>query len=114
MPRSLATLVQKLLRRGARFWYPRNNEATSAMQIPPASEAAIWSRLIGPERNGLSRNAALSLLKLDFSDEDRARSKESIGEEIDNDTVLMRDRRGRVIGFERLNYPTQKQRMLNI
>jgi uncharacterized protein YuzE len=36
--------------------------------------------------------------------------KESICEEIDDDTVLMKDRRGRVIGFERLNYLTRKQR----
>ncbi len=36
-------------------------------------------------------------------------SKEHICEEIDDDVVLMKDRRGRVIGFERLNYLTKKQ-----
>jgi uncharacterized protein YuzE len=36
-------------------------------------------------------------------------SKEHLCEEIDDDVVIMKDRRGRVIGFERLNYPTRKQ-----
>jgi len=31
-------------------------------------------------------------------------AKEAISEEIDDDVVLMKDRRGRIIGFERLNY----------
>jgi uncharacterized protein YuzE len=35
--------------------------------------------------------------------------KESVCEEIGDDMVLMKDRRGRVIGFERLNYLTRKQ-----
>lgn len=35
--------------------------------------------------------------------------KESICEEVDDDVVLMKDRRGRVIGFERLNYLSRKQ-----
>ncbi|MSR57069.1 MAG: DUF2283 domain-containing protein [Planctomycetaceae bacterium] len=37
-------------------------------------------------------------------------SKEFVCEEADNDVVLMKDRRGRVIGFERLNYLSAKQR----
>ena len=36
-------------------------------------------------------------------------SKEAICEEVDDDVVLMKDRRGRVIGFERLNYRSRKQ-----
>lgn len=36
--------------------------------------------------------------------------KESVCEETDDDVVLLKDRRGRVIGFERLNYLTAKQR----
>ena len=36
-------------------------------------------------------------------------AKESICEEIADDIVLMKDRRGRVIGFERLNYLSRKQ-----
>jgi uncharacterized protein YuzE len=36
--------------------------------------------------------------------------KEHICEESDDDMVLIKDRRGRVIGFERLNYLTAKQR----
>ncbi len=36
--------------------------------------------------------------------------KESICEEVDDDTVLMKDKKGRVIGFERLNYLRKEQR----
>ncbi len=36
--------------------------------------------------------------------------KEHVCEEIDDDTVLVKDRRGNVIGFERLNYLSKKQR----
>jgi hypothetical protein len=36
--------------------------------------------------------------------------KEHVCEETDDDVVLIKDRRGRVIGFERLNYLTSKQR----
>jgi len=35
-------------------------------------------------------------------------AKEHICEEIDGDVVLMKDRRGRVIGFERLNHLSRK------
>jgi hypothetical protein len=40
-----------------------------------------------------------------------APSKEHYCEEIADDTVIMKDRRGRVIGFERLNYLTRKQQL---
>jgi uncharacterized protein YuzE len=36
--------------------------------------------------------------------------KESVCEEADDDVVLVKDRRGQVIGFERLNYLSAKQR----
>ena len=36
-------------------------------------------------------------------------AKESFCEEVDDDVVLVKDRRGRVIGFERLNYLSKKQ-----
>ena len=36
--------------------------------------------------------------------------KEHVCEEIDDDIVLVKDRRGRVIGFERLNYLSRQQR----
>jgi len=36
--------------------------------------------------------------------------KEHVLRAIDDDVVLVKDRRGRVIGFERLNYMTGKQR----
>jgi uncharacterized protein YuzE len=36
--------------------------------------------------------------------------KEHLCEESDDDIVLVKDRRGRVIGFERLNFLTAKQR----
>lgn len=35
--------------------------------------------------------------------------KEAYCEEVGDDTVLVKDRRGRVIGFERLNYLSRKQ-----
>jgi hypothetical protein len=36
--------------------------------------------------------------------------KEYICDESEDDVVLIKDRKGRVIGFERLNYLTPKQR----
>jgi hypothetical protein len=36
--------------------------------------------------------------------------KEHVCEETDDDVVLVKDRRGRVIGFERLNFLSAKQR----
>jgi len=36
--------------------------------------------------------------------------KEFVCEESDDDIVLVKDRRGRVIGFERLNFLSAKQR----
>jgi uncharacterized protein YuzE len=38
-------------------------------------------------------------------------NKESVCEEIDDDVVLMKDRRGHVIGFERLNYLSRKRQL---
>jgi uncharacterized protein YuzE len=35
--------------------------------------------------------------------------KEHVCEEIDDDVVLVKDRRGRVIGLERLNYRSRKE-----
>jgi uncharacterized protein YuzE len=35
--------------------------------------------------------------------------KEHVCEETDDDVVLVKDRKGRVIGFERLNYLSAKQ-----
>ena len=35
--------------------------------------------------------------------------KETICEEVNDDVVLMKDKRGRVIGFERLNSLTRRQ-----
>ena len=37
-------------------------------------------------------------------------AKEHVCEEADDDMVLVKDRKGRVIGFERLNFLTAKQR----
>jgi uncharacterized protein YuzE len=37
-------------------------------------------------------------------------AKEHICEESDDDVILVRDRKGRIIGFERLNCLTPKQR----
>jgi hypothetical protein len=49
--------------------------ATSAATVPNG-EAAILGRLIRPERDDLSPDAARSILKLDFDDQDRARMHE--------------------------------------
>lgn len=39
-----------------------------------------------------------------------AKDREHVCEESDDDVILVKDRRGRVIGFERLNLLTAKQR----
>jgi hypothetical protein len=49
--------------------------ATSTASVPDR-EAAILGRLIRPERDDLSPDAARSILKLDFDDADRARMHE--------------------------------------
>ena len=36
-------------------------------------------------------------------------TKEAVCEEVGDDVVVIKDRRGRVIGFERLNHLTRKQ-----
>jgi Protein of unknown function (DUF2283) len=36
-------------------------------------------------------------------------AKEAVCEEVGDDVVLIKDRRGRVIGLERLNYRSRKQ-----
>ena len=36
--------------------------------------------------------------------------KESVCQETDDDIILMKDRRGKVIGFERLNFLSAKER----
>jgi len=36
-------------------------------------------------------------------------AREHVCEEIGDDVILMKDRRGRVIGFERLNYLSKRQ-----
>lgn len=42
--------------------------------------------------------------------------KEFVCEESDDDLILVKDRRGRIIGFERLNYlsPTQRKKGVSI
>jgi hypothetical protein len=44
--------------------------------VTTTSEAAIWTRVIGPEKNGLSPEAARSLLELGFSEQDKSRMNE--------------------------------------
>lgn len=41
-------------------------------------------------------------------------AKEAICEEIEDDLVLVKDRRGRIIGFERLNYLSRKQQQQGV
>jgi hypothetical protein len=58
-----------------------NQRRENAMQTGSTaqSEAAIWARVIVPEQNGLSPEAARSILTLSFSDTDRARMNELAG-----------------------------------
>jgi hypothetical protein len=60
-------------------------------QATTRSEAAIWSRVIRPESNGLSTAAARSLLALRFSTEDQARMNE----------LAAKNRKGRLTIAER-------------
>lgn len=45
----------------------------STAKTAPSGETAIWARLIAPERNGLSPDAARAMLSIQFSEVDRAR-----------------------------------------
>lgn len=51
----------------------RLGRTMSAAAVPVTGEAAILHRVIRPERADLSTEAARSLLKLDFDDQDRQR-----------------------------------------
>lgn len=46
------------------------------MQTTATSEAAIWARIIDPEKNGLSPAAARAILELNFSEKERAEMNE--------------------------------------
>jgi hypothetical protein len=50
----------------------------NAAALAAGGEAAIWSRIIRPDSEDLSPEAAGSLLKLDFDDADRARLHELV------------------------------------
>jgi hypothetical protein len=57
----------------------------------PTSEAAIWTRIIEPEKNGLTPEAARSLLELTFSEKDKSRMNE----------LAEKNREGLLTGAER-------------
>jgi hypothetical protein len=44
--------------------------------MTPNSEAAIWTRLIQPERDDLSAEAARSILRIEFTEQDKSRMHE--------------------------------------
>lgn len=44
----------------------------------PASEAAIWGRVLHPESGNLSPEAARSILRLELEEQDRARMHELV------------------------------------
>jgi hypothetical protein len=48
----------------------------STAEMAENRETTIWSRILRPERDDLSPEAARSLLKLDFEEEDRTRMRE--------------------------------------
>lgn len=57
----------------------QENRAAAALNTTPRGserEAALWKRVIKPEHADLSREAAESLLRLTFGDEDRRRIEE--------------------------------------
>src|SRR5690349_15591344 len=57
----------------------RQKSAPPSMHVgvmPANSEAAIWTRLIQPEREDLSPDAARSLLRIEFTEQDKSRMHE--------------------------------------
>ena len=59
--------------------HQRHEASSSAVHVgvmTANSEAAIWTRLIRPEQNDLSSDAARSLLRIEFTDEDKGRMHE--------------------------------------
>jgi hypothetical protein len=71
--------------------------------MPPQTEFERRGRVVDKVRVYYDRTG--NTLSLWFDDP----KKESFCEEIADDVILMKDQRGRVIGFERLNYLSRKQ-----
>jgi hypothetical protein len=67
------------------------------MPTSTRSEVIIWSRVIDPEKNGLSVAAARALLELRFSDQDKARMSELA--EKNNEGLLSRSEREELEGY---------------
>lgn len=63
----------------------------------PSGEAAIWARLIAPERNGFSPEAARAVLSLQFSEADKARMLELA--ERNSEGKLTEDERWELEGY---------------
>ena len=68
-------------------------------------------------KNGILRNTTMEKLRVFYDREGNTHSvwfedpaKEYVCEESDDDMVLVKDCKGHVIGFERLNFLTAKQR----
>lgn len=55
------------------FFFPNSYAAMASESLTDTSEAAIFSRVLEPDKATLSPEAAASLLKLDFSQADRDR-----------------------------------------
>jgi hypothetical protein len=62
-----------------------------------AAEVAIWTRIIEPEKNRLSRQAARSLLEFTFSERDKARMNELA--ERNREGLLTADERQELEGY---------------
>jgi hypothetical protein len=59
----------------------KQQEAASSMHVgvmTPTSQGAIWIRLVQPERNDLTPDAARAILGLTFTDKDRSRVHELV------------------------------------
>jgi hypothetical protein len=52
------------------------NTTMKTALLAPSTEGAIWARIVQPETGGLSREAAQTILDLDFSPTDRRRMDE--------------------------------------
>jgi hypothetical protein len=72
----------------------------AATQTTGITEAAIWSRLLRPGRTALSVEAARSLLRLDFTQEDKERMHELAAKA--RDGLLSADEQDEIGNYERV------------
>jgi len=86
---SLILFVARLLFTELGPWY---NSAMKTATMMPASEAAIWARIIDPDSGNLRRAAAETIIELDFSPDDRRRM-DKLAERANAGALTGRDRK---------------------